>query len=181
MEITYSYNGAGGAKGYGTTTVLTPNQNGKFVNVQQQQVCNSVPYNSSKGVPSGSFVDGGNLTTCTFTTGGGGDGSGASIDVSQMSDLYLEMDVPSGNPKVLKSNDPATSNRLFLGTTDADEVPNGKVVDIFSAVPCGQTSEQAWEDGGSPVPGHYVDADFFYHVTGKCDYSQHVANTRFTQ
>lgn len=174
MQITYVYNKAGGAKGYGTTTVLTPDSKGKFTVAQQKQVCTSTDYSSKNPVPSGSFVDGTKLTACAFTVG---DGSGATIDVSQMNDLYLQMDVPSGTPKVLKSNDPNTSDRLFL---DGVEVQKGMIVDIFTAVPCGQLSHQAWEDGGSSVPGPVSAADFFYSVTGKCDYSQRVTQTRLT-
>lgn len=188
MRISYVYNGKGGAKGYGTTTVQTPNSNGQFKtnqNVKQQQVCTSTNYNQRQSVPSGSFVDGNLLTTCTFTVGSG---AGAPIDVSQMQDLYLEMDVPQGSPSVLKSNDPNTSNRLYLdvsfdsnGNPTGTEVPTGQIVDIFTVVPCGQTSNQAWEDGGNAVPAPVSNADFFYSVTGKCDYTQRVANTRFTQ
>jgi Flp pilus assembly protein TadG len=192
MQITYTYNGAGGAKGYGTTTVQTPNSNGQFKtnkNVKQQQVCTSTTYNPWKPIPSGSFVDGNLLTTCNFTVGGSSGGTGAAIDVSQMQDLYLEMDVPQGYPSVLKSNDPNTSDRLYLNVQydnngnaiSADEVAAGTTVDIFTAVPCGQTSNQAWEDGGNAVPAPVSNADFFYSVTGKCDYTQRVANTRFTQ
>jgi Flp pilus assembly protein TadG len=175
MKIVYTYNGAGGSKGYGTTTVETLNSAGKYITAQQQ-VCKASSYNSRKGVPSGSFLDGNVVETCTYTAGSAT--SGATIDVSQMQDLYLEMDVPSGTPSVLKSNDPTTSNRLYI---DGTEVATGQPVDIFSAVPCGQTSQQAWEDGGSPVPGPVANADFFYTVTGKCDYSQRMATTRFTQ
>jgi len=189
MQISYVYNGKGGDKGYGTTTVQTPNSYGQFgtnQNVKQKQVCTSTTYSRWTSVPSGSFVDGNLLTTCAFTVGSG---TGAAIDVSQMQNLYLEMDVPDGSPKVLKSNDPATSNRLYLNVrydsngnpTGADEVPTGQIVDIFTAVPCGQTSNQAWEDGGNAVPAPVSNADFFYSVTGKCDYTQRIANTRFTQ
>ncbi len=110
-------------------------------------------------------------------------GAGAVVDVSQMSSLYLEMDVPSGNPKTLKSNDPATSNRLYIGTsaTNMPEVPTGQIVDIFTAVPCGQTAYQAWEDGGNAVPAPVSNADFFYTVAGKCDFDQRPSETVLTQ
>lgn len=108
-----------------------------------------------------------------------------------MQDLYLEMDVPQGSPQVLRSNDPNTSNRLYLDVTydgngnptSAKEVKKGATVDIFTVVPCGQLNSQAWEDGGTPEDQmcDITAADFFYDVTGKCDYSQRIAETRFTQ
>ncbi|MEQ1937606.1 TadE/TadG family type IV pilus assembly protein [Mesorhizobium sp. CN5-321] len=173
MQITYEYNGNGGSKGYGTTTVYTPNKNGKLKTVQQQQKCTSA--SSWDSVPAGSFVDGNRLVTCTFTKG---DGTGATIDVSQMNTMYLEMNVPSGNPKLLKTNDPATSDRLYI---DGVESPANKTVDIFSAVPCGNTSTQAWEDGGNAVPAPVSNADFFYDVTGKCNFSQRPSEVALTR
>lgn len=186
MQIKYVYNGAGGDKGYGTTTVYTPDSMGRLDDLQQEQVCTSKSYKRGDRIPSGSFRDGNLITTCTFTVGGG---TGASIDVSQMQDLYLEMDVPQGSPQILKSNDPQTSDRLYLDVTydkngnptSANEVTQGTTVDIFTVVPCGQLSSQAWEDGGNAVPAPVSNADFFYDVTGKCDYTQRVAKTRFTQ
>jgi Flp pilus assembly protein TadG len=174
MQITYTYNGGGGSKGYGTTTVLTPNSKGNMKNVVQKQECTSSNYNGGS-VPSGSFVDGNKLVKCTFTAG---DGSGAPIDVSQMNILYLQMDVPSGNPKKLRTDDPATSNRLYI---DGAESPSNKTVDIFSVVPCGQSSTQAWEDGGNAVPAPVSNADFFYSVTGKCNFSQRASEIALTQ
>ena len=175
MKITYEYNGGGGNKGFGTTTVLTPDANGDFNNVKQKQVCTTTDYESGSAIPQGAFFDGNKLVSCEFIVG---DGAGAPIDVSQMNGLHLQMDVPSGKPKVLKSDDPKTSDRLYI---DGVEVKSGRTVDIFTAVPCGQTSEQAWEDGGSKVPGPVKEADFFYSVTGKCNYSQRIAETRFTR
>ncbi|TIN48985.1 MAG: hypothetical protein E5Y30_44865, partial [Mesorhizobium sp.] len=74
----------------------------------------------------------------------------------------------------LYSNDPATSNRLY-SSTSADiplaEMATGQIVDIFGLVPCGSTGYQAWEDGGNPVPAPVSNADFFYNVTGKCDFN----------
>jgi len=183
MEATYVYNNFGSGKGYGTTTVKTPDKNGSLTNVVQQQKCTTQDYGSSP-VPAGAIVEGKLGTICKFTVGAG---TGAAIDVSQMQDLYLQMDVPNGQPSILKSNDPKTSDRLFLDVTydrngyaTGTEVANGQIVDIFSVVPCGDTSNQAWEDGGSKTPGLANDADFFYSVTGKCDYSQRVSMTRLT-
>ena len=159
MKITYVYNNQGDPKGYGTTTAytITTNAKGKQTTKQvQQQVCTTA-------------------TNCKVTPA---NGTGAVIDVSQMSALYLEMDVPSGNPSVLKTNDPTTSDRLFI---DGTEVASGKIVDIFTAVPCGETSNQAWEDGGSRVPEPISDADFFYSVTGKCDLNQRPSDSLLTQ
>ena len=64
---------------------------------------------------------------------------------------------------------------------DGTEVASGKIVDIFTAVPCGETSNQAWEDGGSRVPEPISDADFFYSVTGKCDLNQRPSDSLLTQ
>ncbi|TJV56457.1 MAG: hypothetical protein E5Y18_04935, partial [Mesorhizobium sp.] len=117
------------------------------------------------------------LTTCTNTMYPA-NGAGAVIDVSLMDVLYLQMDVPSAQTPKLKSNDANTSNRLYI---DGVEVANGKLVDIFTAVPCGQPSQQAWEDGGNPVPAPVSNADFFYTVTGKCDFNQRPSQTVLTQ
>lgn len=176
MLIDYKYNGGGGTKGYGTTVVYTPDNLGKLTVVQQTQTCVTSAYNSwSNPLKPGAFVDGDKQVLCTTTPA---NGTGAVIDVKTMEKLYLQMDVPSGNPKVLKSNDPATSNRLYL---DGVEVETGKTVDIFRAVPCGNTSSQAWEDGGNAVPAPVSNADFFYTVSGKCEFSQKPSTTALTQ
>ncbi|UDL87369.1 pilus assembly protein [Mesorhizobium sp. PAMC28654] len=182
MQISYTYNGAGDPKGYGTTTVYTVS--GTQLTQVQQQVCSTSTVKNFNNAPAGSIerTSGSKnyLTTCTTTPA---NGTGAVIDVSQMNSLYLEMDVPSGNPTVLKSNDPTKSNYLFIGATDttAVEMPLGQAIDIFTAVPCGQSSTQAWEDGGSSVPEPITDADFFYSVTGKCDFNQRPSQTVLTQ
>lgn len=184
MTISYSYNGYGDPKGYGTTTVSTVN--GSTSTTVQKQVCTTGTLKTlQKSVPSGTTIQTDQYGTTyycvdTFTPA---NGAGAVIDVSQMDQLYLEMDVPSGNPKVLKSNDPTTSNRLFIGasSTSMPEVATGQTVDIFTAVPCGQTGYQAWEDGGSSVPEAVTDADFFYTVQGKCNYNQRPSETVLTQ
>ncbi|MFT3865218.1 MAG: pilus assembly protein [Solirubrobacterales bacterium] len=184
MTISYSYNGYGDPKGYGTTTVNTVN--GSTSTTVQKQVCTTGTLkNLQKSVPSGTTIQTDTYGTSYYCvdTFYPANGAGAVIDVSQMDQLYLEMDVPSGNPKVLKSNDPATSNRLYIGTsaTDMPEVATGQTVDIFTAVPCGQTGYQAWEDGGNAVPAPVSNADFFYTVQGKCDYNQRPSNTVLTQ
>jgi Flp pilus assembly protein TadG len=174
MQITYTYNGKGGEKGYGTTTVLTPDKDGKFTVVQQKQVCTTV--NAGGQIPAGAFADGNKYTTCTFDPKYG---TGAKIDVSQMQSLYLQMDVTTGTKATRRSDDPKTSNFMYL---DKVEVAKNQTVDIFTAVPCGQTSSQAWEDGGNNPPSPDVtNADFFYSVTGKCDFSQMASDTRLTQ
>jgi Flp pilus assembly protein TadG len=182
MQITYTYNGAGDPKGYGTTTVSTVS--GTNVTQVQQQVCSTSTVKNFNNAPAGSIQQTGSgknwLTTCTTTPA---NGTGAVIDVSQINSLYLEMDVPSGPKTVLKSNDPTTSNYLFIGASDttAVEQPLGQAIDIFSAVPCGQTSTQAWEDGGSSVPEPITSADFFYTVQGKCNFNQRPSQTVLTQ
>jgi len=190
MKITYAYNNSGESKGYGTTSVykVTKNAQGNTVETLiQQQVCISVKTTGSgqnrttttygdtnlltstemAQPPSSTITSGSYVTNCWFKSGITAD---RFIDVSTMEDIYLQMDVPSGNPNVLKSNDPTTANRLYLDGVEV--VGNGKPVDIFSVVPCGETSAQAWEDGGNAVPAPVENADFFYRVTGKCDYSQ---------
>ncbi len=208
---TYSYTSRGKTysasdpKGYGTTNIYTVS--GTTETLVQSQVCTPVGqltdftpsatvFRSVSTAKSGS-TNGSTVyfkTTCV-TVNAPGSLSGAKIDVSKMNDLYLLMDVPSGPVKKLKSNDTATSDRLYIGagyTTAAEkalnpskyapvEIAKNKIVDIFSAVPCSQTSDQAWEDGGNAVPADVSNADFFYSITGKCDYSQRIAQTRITE
>ncbi|PZN58734.1 MAG: hypothetical protein DIU65_02340 [Proteobacteria bacterium] len=187
MKITYTY-GGGGGKGYGTTTIYKitenpsyPNDRSKDVVTQvQQQVCTTkdLSWYNGKEIPKDAIVeyDAKKVTTCTTDPPGG---EGALIDVSQMNELYLQMDVPSGNPKKLKSNDPSTSNRMYI---DGKQSPINKTVDIFSAVPCGESSTQAWEDGGTNPPSPDVkQADFFYTVTGKCNFSQRPSEVVLTK
>lgn len=167
MTISYQHL-SGGNKGYGTTTVSTPDKNGIFQVVQKQEC---VDYTGNKPT----YVDGNKKVKCSFTVG---DGTGANIDVSLMNTLYLQMNVPSGNPKILRTNDPSTSDRLYI---DGVESAANKTVDIFSAVPCGKTSTQAWEDGGNAVPAPVDNADFFYDVTGKCNFSQRPSEVALTR
>lgn len=184
MTITYTYNGFGDPKGYGTSVVSTIN--GSTTTKVQQQVCTTATVKNFNSLPTGAITQTSGskkyVTTCVDTMYPA-NGAGAVVDVSQMSSLYLQMDVPSGNPKVLKSNDTSTSNRLYIGTsaTDMPEVATGQTVDIFTAVPCGQPGYQAWEDGGNPVPAAVSNADFFYTVTGKCDFNQRPSDTVLTQ
>ncbi|TGP45405.1 pilus assembly protein [bacterium M00.F.Ca.ET.230.01.1.1] len=188
MTIGYSYNGYGDPKGYGTTTVNTVN--GATSTTVQKQVCTTGALKAlQKSLPAGAVIQTDQYGTTYYCvdTFYPANGAGALIDVSQMDQLYLEMDVPSGNPTVMKSNDPATSNRLYIGTsaTNMPEVVTGQTVNIFTAVPCGQTGYQAWEDGGSAVPTPVSvgtsQADFFYTVQGKCDYNQRPSTTVLTQ
>ncbi|CCV10287.1 TadE/TadG family type IV pilus assembly protein [Mesorhizobium sp. STM 4661] len=179
MKITYAYNNFGDPKGYGTAIVYTVN--GSTDTKVQQQVCTTTQVNNFNNLPTGAITQtSGNkkyLTTCVNTMYPA-NGAGAVIDVSLMDKLYLQMDVPSGNPTVLKSNDPLTSDRLYI---DSVEVGKGQTVDIFTAVPCGQPSTQAWEDGGNAVPAPVSNADFFYTVTGKCAFNQRASETVLTQ
>ncbi|RWK23070.1 MAG: pilus assembly protein [Mesorhizobium sp.] len=178
-------------KGYGTTSVYTVN--GTTQTQVQQQTCTTTGSTSPFSNPPAGSIPGSTKdsrtgktiyfnTTCATTTYPA-NGAGAAIDVSQMNQLYLQMDVPSGNPQTLKSDDATTSNRLYIGAsqTDMPEVATGQTVDIFSAVPCGETSYQAWEDGGNAVPAPVSNADFFYTVTGKCAFNQRPSETVMTQ
>lgn len=184
MQISYTYNGYGDPKGYGTTIAYTVN--GSTTTMVQKQVCTTGTLkNLQKTLPTGSVIQTDSYGTTYYcaNTFYPSTGAGAVIDVSQMGQLYLEMDVPSGSPNVLKSNDPTTSDRLFIGTAENNmpEIAAGTTVDIFTAVPCGQTAYQAWEDGGSAVPENVSQADFFYTVTGKCDFNQRPSQTVLTQ
>jgi Flp pilus assembly protein TadG len=194
MTIDYAYNGYGDPKGYGTTTVKTiTNAGGADVSTTvQKQECTTTTVNNFNNLPAGAITQTSGstkyVTTCVNTMYPA-NGAGAVIDVSLMNALYLQMDVPQAKtanppqPIQLKSNDPLTSNRLYMGpsATDMPEVVTGKTVDIFTAVPCGQTGYQAWEDGGNAVPAPVANADFFYTVQGKCDYNQRPSDTVLTQ
>ncbi|KAA3441819.1 hypothetical protein C7I87_33640 [Mesorhizobium sp. SARCC-RB16n] len=188
MTIDYKYGGTGDPKGYGTTNVnvLTTDSAGRTVTtLVQTQVC-SLGRNPPAGVTLQKDANG-TYYYCVDTMYPA-NGPGASIDVSQMGGLSLQMYVPSGNPQYLKSNDPTTSNRLYSGVKDPvtnavtyNETATGQVVDIFGLVPCGSTAYQAWEDGGNPVPAPVTNADFFYNVTGKCDFNKRPSDTALTQ
>ncbi|MBZ9996443.1 TadE/TadG family type IV pilus assembly protein [Mesorhizobium sp. BH1-1-4] len=183
MTIDYVYGNTKDPKGYGTTNVnvLTTNSAGNTVTtLVQSQVC-TVGNNPPTGVTLKTDASG-TKYYCVDTMYPA-NSAGAAIDVSQMGGLYLQMDVPSGNPKKLISNDPATSNRLYSGLSanSLTETATGQPVDIFSVVPCGATAYQAWEDGGNSVPAPVSNADFFYNVTGKCDYNKRPSETALTQ
>ncbi|TPM26111.1 TadE/TadG family type IV pilus assembly protein [Mesorhizobium sp. B2-3-4] len=183
MTIDYTYGNTKDPKGYGTTNVnvLSTDSSGKTVTtLVQKQVC-TVGNNPPSGVSVKTDASG-TKYYCVDTMYPS-NGAGAAIDVSQMGGLYLQMDVPSGNPSKLLSNDPATSNRLYSGLSanNITETATGQPVDIFSIVPCGATSYQAWEDGGNSVPAPVSNADFFYNVTGKCDFNKRPSDTALTQ
>lgn len=193
---TYSYKVSGRsysiteAKGYGTTT--TSLVNGSTSTVVQTQTCSTTGSTSAfTNPPSGAIVssqyDNNSRSTIYFqttcaTTNVPATGSGATVDVSQMGQLSLQMYVPTTNT-TFKSDDAATSNHLYLGTTPTPltEVDAGKMIDIFRVVPCSQTSYQAWEDGGNTLPADYTNADFVYNITGKCDFNQRPSLTALTQ
>ncbi|WP_206525142.1 hypothetical protein, partial [Mesorhizobium sp. M7A.F.Ca.CA.003.01.2.1] len=206
----YSYTSGGKTytaaepKGYGTTTITT----GPTDTLVQTQLCTTVgsttDFTATAGVYKSTAVaksgktNGSTVyfkTTCA-TTNSAGNSSGATINVSTMDKLYLQMDVPSGPVNPLRSNNTDTSNRLYLGagySTAAQkalnpskylpvEVASNTVVDIFAVVPCSETSDQAWEDGGNnpPLPD-VTNADFFYSVMGKCDFNKRPSDTLLTQ
>lgn len=185
MQIDYTYNNGGDPKGYGTTTAYTIKLNARGQEEKtkvQQEVCSTSKVGSFNYNLTGKVIrqTGGNgqkfETTCTTTYFN--QSTGAVIDVSKMNSLYLRMDVTSGSQNVFRSDDPTTSDHLYL---DGVEVKKNQKVDIFSAVPCGQESSQAWEDGGNALPAPVSNADFYYKVTGKCDYSQKTTGLRLTQ
>jgi Flp pilus assembly protein TadG len=179
------------SKGYGTTTLSTVN--GSTSTVVQTQTCTTAGSTSAFTNPPATAIvtsqyDSSSRqtiyfkTTCTTATVPA-NGAGAAVDVSQMNGLYLQMDVTTGTKATFQSNDSKTSNHLYLGTapTPLTEVASGKTVDIFTVVPCSQTSYQAWEDGGNALPAAYTNADFIYNVTGKCDFNQRPSETMLTQ
>lgn len=173
MQIDYQKNDNGG-KGYGKAILSTPDSKGKMT-ARQTQTCTTSALTNPLKV--GAFKDGNVQVLCTSTPDGT---TGATVDVSTMESLYLQMVVTKdgGVKETLKSNDKATSNRLYL---DGIEVETGKTVDIFRVVPCGTSSQQAWEDGGNAVPAPVANADFFYTVTGKCEFSQKPSTTALTE
>lgn len=188
MSIEYTYNRFGDPKGYGTTNVYTITNNGgaDIKTLVQSQVCTTATVNNFNNAPAGSIQQTSGstkyLTTCVNTMYPA-NSAGASIDVSQMGGLSLQMYVPSGNPQYLKSDDATTSNRLYSGVdaNNLTETATGQKVDIFTIVPCGVTSYQAWEDGGTTVPTPASNADFFYNVTGRCDFNKRPSDTALTE
>lgn len=197
MDIGYAYNKFGDPKGYGTTT-LRKVVNGVATQVGQR-VCTTrsvtnKEYNEAKpGEIKQAKASSRWLTSCTDNPA---DNKGAEIDVQDMASLYLEMKMPNpnvgwggtlpaGTKTTLRSDDKATSDRLFY-EKDVDgkkvmvQIPKSTVVDIFSIVPCGETSKQAWEDGGS-LNNKADEVDFAYEVSGKCNFSRRPSTTVLTQ
>jgi len=183
MQIDYTFNTVGGPKGYGTTTAytVTKDKNGNEVKTKvQEEVCTTTKPSKFTTGYKGKIIQETSGSTkyetkCVTSFYGGA--TGAAIDVSKMNSLYLQMYVKDTN-KTYKSDDTATSEHLYL---DGVEVKKNQKVDIFSAVPCGQESSQAWEDGGNALPAPVSNADFYYKVTGKCDYSQKTVGLRLTK
>ncbi|MHA6644240.1 pilus assembly protein TadG-related protein [Mesorhizobium sp. A623] len=197
-NYTYKYGGKSETisepKGYGTTVVnkITTVSGKEKLEPIQSQTCDT-KVSDTNNAPAGVITndaqrkDGKKIyfqTTCPPPSN-----EGAVIDVSQMNSLYLQMDVYKTNglqpTNKLKSDDPETSDHLYIGNPDIQDgkmlqVEQKKVVDIFTAVPCGKTSKQAWEDGGSDddMAEH---ADFSYFVTGKCDFNKRPSETVLTQ
>ncbi|PBB22838.1 MULTISPECIES: pilus assembly protein TadG-related protein [unclassified Mesorhizobium] len=179
-------------KGYGTTTISLVN--GSTSTVVQTQTCTTIGSTAAfTSPPAGAILSPGQYDsnsgktiyyqTICATTNVPATGAGANVDVSQMGQLFLQMDVTTGNKATFKSNDATTSDHLYLGTTPTPltEVDAGKLVDIFSVVPCSQTSYQAWEDGGTTLPADYTNADFVYNISGKCDFNKRPSDTALTQ
>ena len=91
------------------------------------------------------------------------------VDLGDYTKAYLEFTIGpkayefdkfcAGCPTVLRSDDPDTSDRF---TIDDNAVPKGTVLDIFDFAKCGETSEQAWEDGGGGKP------DIIYDIEASC-------------
>ncbi|MER9416144.1 pilus assembly protein [Mesorhizobium sp. M0306] len=186
MKIVYVHNRFGDPKGYGTSSVYTID--GTTETLVQKQVCTTTTVISFYGLPTGTITQISGIrkyaTTCVNT------GVGAVVNVTDMDNLSLEMKIPNPNPglgggylpsgtkETLRSDDPATSDRLFI---DKVKTPANTTVDIFTAVPCGITGSQAWEDGGSLTNNTIDDADFSYFVTGKCAFNKRASETVLTQ
>jgi hypothetical protein len=91
------------------------------------------------------------------------------VDLGDYEKAYMEMTIGptayefdkwcAGCPTVLRSDDPATSDRF---TIDGKTVAKGTVLNIFDFAKCDETSNQAWEDGGGGLP------DISYKLTGYC-------------
>lgn len=118
------------------------------------------------------------LRTCT-TKNLLGDGT-ASIDISAMDDVYLQMDISAkvGKPYwwfsipvvTLKSNDPATSDQMMV---EGKAMPKGEVANMVQSVGCNDKwVEQRWEDGGGyEGTTAWEGTDFRYLVKGGCSSS----------
>jgi Flp pilus assembly protein TadG len=127
-------------------------------------------------------------TSCT-TTILAGDGT-AEVDLKNMDRLYLEMEVSASNPiaaaylwpgmpRIIRTNNPALSYRLFIG---GEQVPYGSTVDLGTSVPCGIWSSQDWEDGGNNgLSLLLTSTDVHYDVRGNCTSTVTGRGARLTQ
>lgn len=196
MEIGYVHNRYGDPKGYGTT-ILRKIVNGVATQAGQR-ICTTASVTDFSGAKATDIKQtSGSKKWLTSCTDNPADNKGAEIEVQDMASLYLEMKIPNPNPGLgggnlpsgtkttLRSDDKATSDRLFY-EKDVDgkkvmvQIPKNTVVDIFSIVPCGETSKQAWEDGGS-LNNKADEVDFAYEVSGKCNFSRRPSTTVLTQ
>ncbi len=112
-------------KGYGTMQVKTVKKNAQgnleYTLVQEQRCVTAKVANNYTAQPGDIVNTSGGYklrTTCSMTPNLPGNGL---ADVSTMSDIYLEMDVPTAashnKPRYLRSNDPATADRLYINGT----------------------------------------------------------------
>lgn len=73
----------------------------------------------------------------------------------------------SATPVVYSTNDASTAHNLFV---NGAMLPNSQTPSIFTLLPCGQTSTQAWEDTpwANPLPGSWSTQDIFFNVQTTC-------------
>lgn len=118
---------------------------------------------------------GGDVSSCT-TNILSGDGT-AQIDLENIGDLYLEMEISASNPtaasylwpgmpRIIRTNDPAMSYRIFIAGV---QQPFGQRLDLEDSVACGRWSSQDWEDGGNAGQTLLLSStDVHYDVQGEC-------------
>jgi hypothetical protein len=104
------------------------------------------------------------------------------VDLGNYTYAYLEMTIGPrafefdkwcpNCPKVIRSDDPSTSDRIYV---DGKQMPKGKAVKIFELAKCGETTKQAWEDGGGGDP------DILYSIESTCDTASSGDLVRLTQ
>ena len=109
---------------------------------------------------------GGSLVNCRQVSGSS---SPASVDLRNYEDVYMRMVVSPArsneqadfdlrqrygyNPD-MRTDDPAVSNFLFI---DGVQQEHGRTMNISGDIPCGQWSDQHWEDGATyPRYGPYT-------------------------
>lgn len=176
VRIDYKWNGITSTTPVGTTYLYKYDDNGA-ISLAAKMEC--LKQQTVRGVTT--TVPSGDRTDCKLTVG---DENGVSRDVSEMDKLALQMNiVPALQqgylnavndilsrptlPLVLRTDNPLYSHHLYAqrpGETKATAFPQGKAIDIYRLIGCGEEISQEWEDGGN-----FSATDFIYSVTGKCE------------